>query len=153
MIFDLLLYAPSSLKLTQYLLTYWLVLANVYLHFYLLNFDIRHIFDVLRSSPSAPTPFFCKNQYSKCSYYVLILCYLYKSYIYARSLFCKQIFKRNINDCNEFFLFQLPTLKMFLICSYYSYFFINFSQFLYSENVFTETVKAVQRFHISTSGC
>ena len=48
-IIDLLLYASSSL--------YWIVLATVYLHFYLLNFDIRRIFDILRSSSSAPTPF------------------------------------------------------------------------------------------------
>ena len=43
-LFHLLLYASFSLKrtkslnLTQYLLTYWIVLATVYLHFYLLIF-------------------------------------------------------------------------------------------------------------------
>ena len=61
MIFDLLLCASSSLKLTQYLMTYWRVLATVYLRIYLFNFDIRRIFNVLRSSSSAPTPFFIKT--------------------------------------------------------------------------------------------
>ena len=58
--FDLLLYASSSLKLTKHLLRYWIDLATVYLHFYLLNFDIRRIFNVLRSSSSTPTPFLQK---------------------------------------------------------------------------------------------
>ena len=34
-----------------------MVFGTVYLHFYILIFDIGHIFDVLRSSSTAPTPF------------------------------------------------------------------------------------------------
>ena len=34
-------------------------------------------------------------------------------------LFCKQMFKRNINNCYCNFLFEVPTLKLFLICSYF----------------------------------
>ena len=48
MIFDLQFCASSSLKRTQYLQTYLIVFATVYLHFYFLIFDIRRIFDVLR---------------------------------------------------------------------------------------------------------
>ena len=170
MLFDLLLYASSSLKLTLYLLTYWIVSVTVYLYFYLLIFDIRRIFDVLQSSSSAPTPFFIKTgkvSASKCSYYILIpmkhsllltakvttmiiLCYLYKSYIYNISLFCKQIFKRNINDCNEIFYvwtsYPQNVLNLLL-------FFTNFTQFLCSDNVFTVAVVAVQRFYVGSSGC
>ena len=43
-----------------YLLTYWIVFAILYLHFYLLFFDILQIFDILRSSYSAPKLFFQK---------------------------------------------------------------------------------------------
>ena len=35
--------------------------VTIYLHFYLLIFDIQRIFDVLRSSSSVPTPFFIKT--------------------------------------------------------------------------------------------
>ena len=70
-----------------------------------------------------PYAFFIKTSTQNVLYYVLIFmkhsflltakitfdvdnCYLYKLYIYARSLFCKQIFKRIINDCNEIFYLQ-----------------------------------------------
>ena len=65
-----------------YLLTYWIVFATVYLHFYLFFFDILQIFDILRSSYSTPKLFFKKSvklSASKYSYYVLFSmkhCYL-----------------------------------------------------------------------------
>ena len=58
-----------------YLLTYWIVFAILYLHFYLLFFDILQIFDILRSSYSAPKLFSKKSvnfSASKCFYYVLL---------------------------------------------------------------------------------
>ena len=60
------------------------------------------------------------------------LCYLYKSYIYARSLFCKQILKRNIDDCNK--IFYVCTSNPQNVLNLLS-FFTNFSQFLCSDTV------------------
>ena len=60
MLFHLLLYASFSLKqtqflnLAQYLLTYWLVLATVYLHFYFLILSLSYGFSSLSN---ASTPF------------------------------------------------------------------------------------------------
>ena len=67
--------------------------------------------------------------------------------IYARSLFCKQIFKRNINDCNELFYvwtYSPPNLLSF---------FPNSTQFLCSDNAFSMAITAIQHSYISTSGC
>ena len=46
------------LKLNQYLLTYWIAFDTVYLHLYLLTFDILGIFDLPRRLSSAPTLFY-----------------------------------------------------------------------------------------------
>ena len=42
----------------------------------------------------------------------------------------------------KFFMFELPTLKMFLICSYFYQF-----QPLRSDNLFTMAVTAIHSFH------
>ena len=57
MIFHLLLYASFSVKLTWYLLTYWIFFSTVYLHFYLLIVDILRIFNILRGPSNAPAFF------------------------------------------------------------------------------------------------
>ena len=50
-------------------------------------------------------------------------------------------------------MFELPTLKMFLICSYFVPISANFFVLTANFFVLTVAVTAVQRFYISTSGC
>ena len=54
------------------LLTYWVVLATVYLHFYHLNFDYSTYFQCSTEFVQYPYAFFIKTITQKCSYYVLI---------------------------------------------------------------------------------
>ena len=59
-------------------------------------------------------------QFSACQTHLLVIDYGLNETevlqcVYARSPFCKHIFKRDMNDS----LFKLPALKVFLICFYF----------------------------------